>query len=132
LSSGAGTATIERSACDEEEGSVASYLFRFSYTPESWAALIEHPEDRREMLATVVFGFGGQLQGLWYSFGEHDGYVLVEVPDNVAIAAILAAVSATGSLRHLEAIPLLTAEEMVDALGRAREFRYKQPGTLPD
>ena len=73
---------------------MATYLFRFSYTPESWAALIEHPEDRREMLATRVFGFGGQLQGFWYSFGEHDGYALVELPDNVSAAAVLAAVSA--------------------------------------
>ena len=111
---------------------MASYLFRFSYTPESWAALVEHPEDRREMLATTIFGFGGQLQGFWYSLGEHDGYVLVEVPDDVAAAAIIAAVSATGSFRHLDAIGLISAEEMVEALGRARELGYKQPGMLTD
>jgi uncharacterized protein with GYD domain len=110
---------------------VASYLFRFRYTPESWAALIDHPEDRREMLATTLFGFGGQLQGFWYSFGEHDGYALVEVPDNVTAAAVLAAVSSTGSFRHLEAIVLIPAEDMVEAFGRAQEFRYKLPGTLP-
>ena len=110
---------------------MATYLFRFSYTPESWAALIDHPEDRREMLATRIFAFGGQLQGFWYSFGEHDGYALVELPDNVSAAAVLAAISATGSLRHLEAIVLVSAEDMLDALGRAQEFGYKQPGSLP-
>ena len=86
---------------------MATYLFRFSYTPESWAALIDHPEDRREMLATRIFAFGGQLQGFWYSFGEHDGYALVELPDDVSAAAVTAAISATGSLRHLEAIVLM-------------------------
>jgi uncharacterized protein with GYD domain len=110
---------------------VASYLFRFSYTPESWAALIEHPEDRREMLATRIFGFGGQLQGFWYSFGEHDGYALAELPDNVTAAAVLAAISSTGSIRDLEAIVLISADDMVEALGRAHEFGYKQPGSLP-
>jgi uncharacterized protein with GYD domain len=110
---------------------VATYLFRFSYTPESWAALIDHPEDRREMLATRIFAFGGQLQGFWYSFGEHDGYALVELPDNVSAAAVTAAISATGSLHHLDAIVLVTAEDMLEALGRAQEFGYTQPGTLP-
>ena len=110
---------------------MATYLFRFSYTPESWAALIEHPEDRREMLSTRVFAFGGQLQGFWYSFGEYDGYALVELPDNVSAAAVTAAISAAGSLRHLDAIVLVSADDMLDALGRAREFGYKEPGTLP-
>jgi uncharacterized protein with GYD domain len=132
LSSATRAARIEaRPDRDEEVGFVATYLFRFSYTPESWAALIDHPEDRREMLATRVFAFGGQLQGFWYSFGEHDGYALVELPDNVSAAAVMAAISATGSLRHLEAIVLVTAEDMLEALGRAQEFGYKQPGTLP-
>jgi uncharacterized protein with GYD domain len=109
---------------------MASYLFRFSYTPESWAALIDHPEDRREMLATRLFGFGGQLLGFWYSFGQHDGYALAELPDNVTAAAVLAAVSSTGSFRHLEAIVLIPAEDMVEALGRAQALGYKEPGTL--
>jgi len=110
---------------------VASYLFRFTYTPESWAALVEHPEDRREMLATTIFGFGGQLQGFWYSFGEHHGYVLVELPDNVTAASVQAAVSATGSFSELEVIVLISADEMIEALSRAKELGYKQPGTLP-
>ena len=109
---------------------MASYLFRFSYTPESWAALVEHPEDRREMLATRLFGFGGQLLGFWYSFGDHDGYALAELPDNVTAAAVLAAVSSTGSFRHLEAIVLIPVEDMVEALGRAQELGYKEPGSL--
>ena len=50
---------------------MALYLFRFSYTPEVWAALVESPRDRRDMLAARLFGtFGGQLQGFWYCFGE--------------------------------------------------------------
>ena len=108
---------------------MASYLFRFRYTPESWAALIEHPEDRREMLATRIFGFGGQLQGFWYSFGEHDGYALVELPDNVSAAAASIAVSATGSVRRLETTVLLTVDELVDALDKASAFGYAPPGS---
>ena len=111
---------------------MASYLFRFTYTTESWAALVEHPEDRRETLATTMFAFGGQLQGFWYSLGDYNGYALVELPDNVAAASVLAAISATGSLRKFDAIVLLSADEMVEAFGHARDLRYKEPGTLSD
>ena len=109
---------------------MALYLFRFGYTPEAWAALIEKPEDRRNALATQLFAtFGGRLEGLWYAFGEHDGYALVDLPDAVSAAAASAAVAATGSFRKLEATVLITVDEMVAALERAREFHYQKPGT---
>jgi uncharacterized protein with GYD domain len=111
---------------------MALYLFRFSYTPEAWAALIESPEDRRNALAPRIFGtFGGRLEGLWYAFGEQDGFALVDLPDAVAAAAASAAVSATGSFRRLEATVLLTVEQMLEALERAREFDYTKPGEAP-
>ena len=88
---------------------MALYLIRFGYTPEAWSALMEHPQDRRDMLASRIFGnFGGRLHGFWYSFGEHDGYALLELPDNVSAAAAHIAVNATGSFRSLETTVLIT------------------------
>lgn len=107
---------------------MALYLFRFGYTPEAWASLMEHPDDRRDMLASRLFGFGGTLQGFWYCFGEHDGYALAELPDNVSAAAVSVAVAATGSFRHLDTTVLISVDEMVEAMSRAREFAYAKPG----
>jgi uncharacterized protein with GYD domain len=108
---------------------VALYLFRFGYTPEAWAALMESPGDRRDMLAARLFGtFGGRLEGFWYSFGEQDGFALVELPDTVAAAAASVAVAATGSFRHLETTVLISVEEMVAAMDRANQFEYTKPG----
>ena len=108
---------------------MALYLFRFGYTPEAWAALIEKPEDRRTTLASRIFGtFGGRLEGFWYAFGEHDGYALVDLPDSVSAAAASAAVAATGSFRRLETTVLITVDEMIEALERAAEFAYAKPG----
>jgi uncharacterized protein with GYD domain len=64
------------------------YLTRFSYTPETWARLIEHPEDRRTAAQTYIESVGGTLHGFWYAFGPHDGYTLWEAPDNVSMAAL--------------------------------------------
>ena len=60
------------------------YLTRFSYTPETWARLIDNPEDRREAAQSYIESVGGKLHGFWYAFGAHDGYNLWEAPDNVS------------------------------------------------
>jgi len=110
-------------------GYVTLYLFRFGYSTEAWAALMENPQDRREFLASRVFAdYGGRLPGVWYAFGEHDGYALVELPDNVTAAAVSVAVSATGSFRSFETVVLLSADEMVEAVKRANDFAYAKPG----
>jgi uncharacterized protein with GYD domain len=104
------------------------YLFRFGYTPEAWAALLENPVDRRDMLASRLFAFGGQLQGFWYCFGEQDGYALAELPDDVSAAAVSVAVTSTGAFRHFDTTMLMSVESMVEAMTRAGEFAYVKPG----
>jgi uncharacterized protein with GYD domain len=109
---------------------MALYLFSFGYTAEAWASLMEGPEDRRDMLASRLFGFGGKLHGFWYCFGDDDGYALAELPDNVSAAAVSVAVQATGSFRHLKVTTLMTAEEMIEATSRAGSFAYAKPGDV--
>jgi GYD domain len=45
------------------------YLTRFSYTPETWARLIDTPEDRRNAAQSYIESVGGKLHGFWYAFG---------------------------------------------------------------
>lgn len=104
------------------------YLTRFSYSPATWAKLIEHPEDRRIAATRYIESVGGKLLGFWYAFGEHDAYTLYEAPDNVAMAANSIAISAGGALGSLETIALLTVEETLDALDRAASISYQPPG----
>lgn len=104
------------------------YLMRFSYTPEAWARLIKKPEDRREVARAVVEKLGGKLHGFWYGFGEHDGFVLIEAPDNVSAAAFSVGISAGGSLRSAETTLLLTVEEAIEMLEKAQGLPYRPPG----
>lgn len=105
------------------------YLMRFSYTPEAWSRLIKNPEDRRDVARAVVEQLGGKLHGFWYGFGEHDGYVLIEAPNNVSAAAFSVGIAAGGSLRSAETTPLLTVEETIEMLEKARSLPYRSPGT---
>ena len=104
------------------------YLTRFSYTPATWARLIENPEDRRAAASRYVEAVGGTLHGFWYALGEHDAYALYEAPDNVSIAAMALAINAGGALSSYQTIALLTVEETLAALHKAAEISYRRPG----
>jgi uncharacterized protein with GYD domain len=107
---------------------MALYLTRFSYTPETWARLMKHPEDRRDAARSYIESVGGTLHGFWYAFGTYDGYNLWEAPDNVSMAAVAIAIGGGGALSKLETTPLLTVEETLAALSRARTIAYHPPG----
>jgi uncharacterized protein with GYD domain len=107
---------------------VTLYLTRFSYTPETWARLIDHPEDRRAAARTYIESVGGQLHGFWYAFGDHDGYNLWEAPDDVSMAAVVLAISAGGAVHSVETTVLMTVDETLAALGTAARVRYRPPG----
>ena len=104
------------------------YLSRFSYTPETWARLIEKPEDRRKAAQSYIESVGGRLHGFWYAFGTHDGYTLWEAPDNVAMATVALALAGGGAIRALETTPLLTVDETIAALEKVKRVGYRAPG----
>ena len=104
------------------------YLTRFSYTPATWARMIENPEDRRKAASSYIESVGGRLHGFWYAFGEHDGYNLWEAPDNVSMASVVVAIGAGGALSSCETTVLISVEEAMDALKKAKSVRYRPPG----
>ena len=105
------------------------YLTKFSYTPETWARLIGNPEDRRKAAQSYIESVGGKLHGFWYAFGTHDGYSLWEAPDNVSMAAVALAITSGGALSSFETTVLLTVDETLDALSRAKQVGYRAPGS---
>ena len=106
------------------------YLTRFSYTPAAWAKLIENPVDRTKAVSAGIKSAGGKLHGLWYAFGEQDGFVLSEAPDNVSVAAALAAFGAAGAVSSTSTTVLISTKEMVEALEKAKSVKYSPPGAL--
>ncbi|MDP9496057.1 MAG: GYD domain-containing protein [Actinomycetota bacterium] len=107
---------------------MAVYLMRFSYTSETWARLIQNPEDRRDAARAYIEQVGGTLHGFWYGFGEYDGYAILEAPDNVSMAGAALAISAGGALASVETTVLMTVEDTLAALGKAKGVSYKRPG----
>lgn len=104
------------------------YMTQFSYTSEAWAALARNPEDRSEAISRLAESVGGRLVSMYYSFGEYDGLLIIEAPDEKAVAsAVLAAVSA-GHLRTIKTTTLLSVEDTMEVLGKVGEMAFQGPG----
>jgi uncharacterized protein with GYD domain len=104
------------------------YMTQFGYTPETWRTLVSFPEDRRKAVSAMLAKLGGKLVGLYYSFGEYDGVVLFEAPDDTSAAAAVMAVLTPGHVRTTKTTKLLTVEEMMEALGKAGSVEFQAPG----
>lgn len=103
------------------------YMNQFAYTPEAWIALTKHPQDRSKPISELLQKLGGRLIGLYYCFGEYDGIVLYEAPEDVsASVGILTAVSA-GHLKASKTIRLFTVEEAMEAMRRAGSVTFPTP-----
>jgi uncharacterized protein with GYD domain len=104
------------------------YLVEFGYTPEVWEGLIKSPENREETVRRILEDAGSKLHNLWYTFGENDGFALIEAPDNTTAAALSLTITSSGAFRKFETHILMTQGEMLEALEKAGEVAYAAPG----
>jgi len=105
------------------------FLGRFSYSSGSIKALVDNPQDRTEAVSATAESVGGKLLGLWYAFGEFDGYFLFEGPDASTAMSFSASVGATGALSKIETIPLMSTQEALEAFRKAQSASYTLPGS---
>ena len=102
------------------------YLIQGSYTAEGLQGLKKDTAaGRRAVVQAAVKALGGKLESFHFSFGKEDVVLIVDLPDNVAAAAIATTASASGSVR-LRTTPLLTVEEADKAL--TVETKYRPAG----
>ena len=102
-----------------------SYLQQIAYTPEGWEALVGKPQNRIEAVRPAIEKLGGKIQGAWFSFGDYDVVVVVDMPSNVDAGAIAMAFAAGGACKAVKTTPLLTAEEAVEAMKKASNSGYR-------
>ena len=102
------------------------YLFRASYTADGAQGLIsEGGSGRVEIGAKLAEELGGKLEAYYFAFGEDDVVGILDLPDNVSMAAVAMTVGATG-LVNTKTTVLLTAEEVDEAARKS--VSYRGPG----
>ena len=74
------------------------YLFYGSYTPEGYKGLLsEGGAVRIGVAQQALQSVGGSLESFYYSNGEQDFYIIVNLPDTVSSTAITLAGNASGT-----------------------------------
>jgi uncharacterized protein with GYD domain len=105
---------------------MASFLVTASYSPDGVKGVLKSGGTARvNAVKKSVEGLGGKLQSFHFAFGSEDAIVIVELPDNVAAAALGLSVSATG-LASVKTVVLLTPAEVDEAA--KRQVDYTPPG----
>jgi uncharacterized protein with GYD domain len=102
------------------------FMVKASYTSEGAKGLLkEGGTSRRAAVQKIIEGLGGKVEAFYFAYGEHDAYVISDLPDAASGLALSLAVNASGAVR-LSTIPLITPEEIDAATKKA--VAYRAPG----
>ena len=102
------------------------YLFQATYTVQGEEGVrSKGGTDRRNAWADSVDGVGGELECLYFEFGDSDVCSIVDLPDNEAAAALVLIANSSGAVRTRTTV-LLTPEQIGEAADRG--VSYRPPG----
>jgi uncharacterized protein with GYD domain len=111
-----------------KEQLMAKYLLKVRYTADGIGGVMrDGGSARRAAAEELVKGVGGSLESFHFAFGDHDAYVICDLPDNKAAASVAMTVSSTGRVA-ISTVPLLTVDEL-DAVAAGTTLPYSPPGT---
>jgi uncharacterized protein with GYD domain len=102
---------------------MAKFLVQATYSADGLKGLQkEKASGRQEVVRRAVEALGGKVESMYFSLGDHDVVLILEMPDIIAGSALAFAVSASGLVRT-RTTPLLSIEETDRALSRSSEYR---------
>ena len=106
---------------------MAKYLLQVSYTLDGIRGLkAQGGSARRAAADEAVKSVGGTTESFYFAFGDTDVYLIADLPDNAAAAALALAV-ASGGGATVQTVTLLTADDL-DAAAK-KGVTYRPPGS---
>jgi uncharacterized protein with GYD domain len=109
---------------------MARYLIKVSYVGEGVPGLLkEGGTGRRKASERIIESLGGNIEAMYYAFGEIDAFIIVDLPDNASAVTASLMVNSSGRVK-VTYTPLFTAEEIDQAaeIGRQIHETYRAPG----
>ncbi len=103
-----------------QEKDMPQYMTQFTFTPEAWKAMAGKPQNPGQTIRSIIERCGGSIITFYYSFGEFDGIVLYDAPDEVTAAAMAVATDITEPLKAIKTTVLLSEDkgrEMMQKVG---------------
>ena len=106
---------------------MALSMVQFAYKSETVGNLIKNPEDRSVAVKNLVEKLGGKLLAFYYTYGEYDGFLIVDMPDNVSTLATVMTAFSGGGTAKLKTTVIITVEEAMAAMKKSAGLRLEQP-----
>jgi uncharacterized protein with GYD domain len=103
------------------------YLVQVKYQMKAWTALVRNPQNRLDIAGPVVERLGGRIECAYLSFGKYDSIAILEMPDNISASGLSMALLASGVFKEIKTTPLMTWEEGVGAMKKAKKAAYQPP-----
>jgi uncharacterized protein with GYD domain len=107
------------------------FLVLVAYTQKAWDVLVRNPQNRIEAVRPVVEGLGGKIESGYLNLTNYEVVATVVMPDSTAMAALSMAFMSQFAVKNVRTIPLLTWDEAIDAMNKARKAAYKPPENNP-
>lgn len=105
---------------------MAKYLWQVSYSIEGVKGVLrEGGSSRVATIKKLTESRGGTLEAFYFAFGDHDVYVIADLPGHAEAAAISLAVAASGAA-SIKTTVLLSAAD-IDAAAKI-DVGYRAPG----
>lgn len=102
------------------------YMIHASYTAEGARGLLKSGGSaRRKAVEDLLASVGGKLESFYFTFGDEDAVLIIELPDSIAASAIGLAVNASGAVKS-RTIVLIPVEDVDQAV--KREIHFHPPG----
>ncbi len=102
------------------------FLIKANYSVEGIKGLLAKGGSARVASVTsAIAGVGGSVECFYFALGDHDAFLVVDLPDTVSAAALALQVGASGGA-STEVVTLLTPEQ-VDAAAKMT-IGYTPPG----
>jgi Uncharacterized conserved protein len=106
---------------------MALSMIQFTYKSETVGNLIKNPEDRSAAVGKLIEQLGGKMLGFYYSFGDYDGVIIADMPDNISLAATSIVAFAGGGTTKLKTTILFSVKEAMAAMKKASGLKLPQP-----
>ena len=102
------------------------YLAQVNYVGEGIKGLLKDGGSvRKAAIEKLVDSMGGNVESVYYAFGDTDLFIIADMPDNASIAAVALLASSSGAVT-VKTTVLMTPADVDDAAKKTPV--YSPPG----
>jgi uncharacterized protein with GYD domain len=117
-----------RRSASEEGSAVPKFLVQASYTSQGTTGLLKSSgSERRKAVEELVRSLGGSVESFYFTFGDEDAILIIDLPDYEAALSISLAVRASGMVQSK--MTLLVPIDEVDRAISKHHAAYRPPGS---